>query len=60
MRIFYFVGKSGAKQRHMGVTCDVFPFRKALQKTHILIGSKELASGKRFATLMEAAGESKS
>jgi hypothetical protein len=28
--------------------------------THILIGSKELASGKRFATLMEAAGEPKS
>ena|GEM_PF-3735199 len=33
MRIFYFVGKSGAKQRHKSVTCDVFLFRKALQKT---------------------------
>ena len=31
-----------------------------LLRTHILIGSKELASGKRFATLMEAAGEPKS
>src|SRR6266478_7184054 len=33
MRIVYFVGKSGAKQRHMKVTCDVFLFRKALQRT---------------------------
>jgi hypothetical protein len=32
----------------------------SLLRTHILIGSKGLASGKGFATLMEAAGEPQS
>jgi len=33
MQICYFVGKSGANQRQMRAPCDVFLFRKALQKT---------------------------
>src|SRR5258708_7970054 len=33
MRMFSFFDKSGANQRHMRATCDVFLFRKALQKT---------------------------